>query len=249
MRKTIVAALLLMSLPATAAERLVGADIDSRTTLSFKANDAAVSKLLPEGWVANPPTEGTNKGANLTVILIDSYFGSDAAGAPTTPFKGMVLAVPAKKVGTDVVANMVVLGIAPVAEVPGPYRVYVPGQAAVDRSSSVAVDGTTTIQEKWNVSSKAGDAVEFSVQYQRGPSTRLKSQARPRSGAQPDLYRIYQLDQIIDVVKSAATGTSRASVLAFRATGPKLSELFDGSEQIVGMTSIPTYSRTIHLPE
>ena len=249
MRKAIVAVLMLMSLPATAAERLVGANIDTRMTLAFKANDAAVGKLLPEGWVVSPPSEGTNKGANLTVILIDSFFGSDAAGASTTPFKGMVLAVPAKKIGTDAAVNMVVFGIAPVAEVPGPYRVYIAGQAVVDRSSSVSADGATAIQEKWSVSSKAGDAVEFSVQYQRGPTTRLKSQARPRSGAQPDVYRIYHLDLITDVVKSAATGTSRVSGFTFRATGPKLGELFDGSEQLVGMTSTPTYTRAIYLPE
>jgi hypothetical protein len=95
------------------------------------------------------------------------------------------------------------------------------------------------------VSSKAGDAVEFSVQYQRGPTTRLKTQARPRSGAQPDLHRIYHLDLITDVVKSAATDTSRVSGFAFRAAGPKLGELFDGSEQLLGITSTPTHARDL----
>ncbi len=249
MHKAIIAALMLLSLPAIAAERLVGANVDTRTTLAFKVKDAAISKLLPAGWVASPPTDGTNKGANLTVILVDPQFVSDAAGASIPPFHSMVLTVPAKKVGTDAVVSMAVFGIAPDKEVPGPYSINTPGQATVDRSYSVSPDGATTIQEKWSVSSKAGDALEFSVRYQRGSTTRLKSQAQPRSAAQPDFYRIYQLDQIADVVKSAATGANRASALAFRATGPKLGELFDGSEQLVGITSTPTYSRTISLPE
>jgi len=54
---------------------------------------------------------------------------------------------------------------------------------------------------------------------------------------------------IADVVKSTAAGVNRATSLAFRATGPKLGELFDGSQQLVGVTSTPAYSRTIHLPE
>ena len=249
MRKPLVGALMLLSLSAVGGERLSGANVDTRTTLAFKAKDSGVAKLLPEGWVASPPSDGPNRGANLIVILVDSHFVSDAAGTAKPPLRSMVLAVPAKKVGTDAVANLVVFGIAPDAEVPGPYGVNTPGQATIDRSSSASGDGPTVIQEKWSVSSKAGDALEFSVRYQRGSTTRLKSEARPRSGARPDSYRIYQLDQIADVVKSAATGANRANALVFRAAGPKLGELFDGSEQLVGMTSTPTYSRTIYLPE
>ncbi|SRR5258706_8364174 len=78
---------------------------------------------------------------------------------------------------------------------------------------------------------------------------RLDLDARPRSGAHPDFYRIYHLDQIADVVKRIATNANRVSTFAFRATGPRLGELFDGSEQLVGVTSTPAYSRTIYLPE
>jgi hypothetical protein len=249
MRKALVAALMLLSLSAIAGERLSGANIDTRTTLAFSVKDSAVSKLLPAGWVASPPADGPNKGANLLVILVDSYFVSDAAGTSVPPFHGMVLAVPAKRAGTDAMATMVVFGIAPDKEVPGPYGVFIPGQATIERSSSVSADGTTLIQEKWSVASKAGDALEFSVRYQRGVTTRLISQARTSSGAKPEFYRIYHLDQVADVVKSAATGANRANALAFRATGPKLGELFDGAEQLIGVTSTPAYLRTIYLPE
>jgi hypothetical protein len=43
---------------ASAAEKLVATDASVRTILAFKAPDAAVQKLLPEGWQVSPPSTG-----------------------------------------------------------------------------------------------------------------------------------------------------------------------------------------------
>jgi hypothetical protein len=42
-----------------------------------------------------------------------------------------------------------------------------------------------------------------------------------------------------DVVRSTATSTDRAQKYALKATGAKLSPLFNGSEQPVGITALP----------
>ena len=68
------------------------------------------------------------------------------------------------------------------------------------------------------------------------------------SAVKPDFYRIYRLEQAADVVRSTATGTDRAQKYAFKATGAKLSPLFDGSEQLISITSVPLYTRQIFLP-
>ena len=47
---------------------------------------------------------------------------------------------------------------------------------------------------------------------------------------------------------SIATGTDRVLKYAFKATGAKLSPLFDGSEQLISITSVPFFSRQIFLP-
>ena len=39
--------------------------MDVRTILNFKVPDAAVQKLLPPGFEANPATSGPSAGANL----------------------------------------------------------------------------------------------------------------------------------------------------------------------------------------
>jgi hypothetical protein len=49
-------------------------------------------------------------------------------------------------------------------------------------------------------------------------------------------------------ILSIATGTDRVLKYAFKATGAKLSSLFDGSEQLISITSVPFFSRQIFLP-
>ena len=51
------------------------------------------------------------------------------------------------------------------------------------------------------------------------------------------------------MVRSTATSTDRAQKYAFKATGAKLSPLFNGSEQLVSITSLPFYTWQVYLPE
>jgi len=61
--------------------------------------------------------------------------------------------------------------------------------------------------------------------------------------------RIYRIEQAADVVRSTATSTDGVQKYAFKATGAKLSPLFNGSEQLVSITSLPFYTRQVFLPE
>ena len=73
---------------AFAGENLYGVNIDQRTTLWFNVPDAGIGKIIPDGWLSNPVAAGPFKGANATVVLIDSYFASDANEQPLQPFRG-----------------------------------------------------------------------------------------------------------------------------------------------------------------
>src|SRR6185312_7426592 len=42
-----------------------------RFQLDLHVNDAALTKMLPSGWVSNAATQGAAKDANLRLILID----------------------------------------------------------------------------------------------------------------------------------------------------------------------------------
>jgi hypothetical protein len=48
------------------------------------------------------------------------------------------------------------------------------------------------------------------------------------------------------VVRGA--GADRVQKIQFKASGPTLSPLFDGSEQLIGVTSDPWYTRQTFLP-
>ena len=55
MRALLLGFLLLAAGPALAAEKYVGSNVDARTILAFKVADAAVQKLLPQGWGTDGP--------------------------------------------------------------------------------------------------------------------------------------------------------------------------------------------------
>jgi len=69
-----------------------------------------------------------------------------------------------------------------------------------------------------------------------------------RPAAKPDFYRIYRVEQATDVLRSTATGVDRIMKLSFKASGDKFGQLFDGTEQLISVVSIPYYSRQTSLP-
>ena len=45
-----------------------------------------------------------------------------------------------------------------------------------------------------------------------------------------------------------ATNVDRVTKFSLKATGPKIAPLFDGSQQLIAVTSVPWYSRQVSLP-
>ena len=235
---------------ASAAEKPVGTYGELRTILSFKVPDAAAQKLLPEGWQVSSHTTALSKDANLNVVLIDLLTVQNPDGSPGETYRVAALTVPAKKKGTDATVPMVVGGFASTPSyVPGAYGNFTLASATVDRHIHTDPAGKSDVEESWEFKGNGGDAIQLQLQFARGVAVRSKIEAMPHSGVKPDFYRIYRIEQAADVVRSTATGTDRAEKYVFKATGPKLSPLFDGSEQLVSITSLPFYTRQVSLPE
>jgi hypothetical protein len=235
---------------ALAAEKLVGTYGEERTVLAFKVPETAAQKLLPEGWQASPPSTGPSKDANLNVVFVDVLTVQNPDGTPGKTFRVVALVVPAKKKGTDAVVPMVVGGFASTPSyVPGAYGNEDLASATIDRHAHTDPTGKTNVEESWEFKGDGGDAIGLQLQYDRGVATRSKAEVMPHSGVKPDFYRIYRIEQAADVVRSAATSTDRAQKYTFKATGAKLSTLFNGSEQLVSITSLPFYTRQVSLPE
>jgi hypothetical protein len=248
MRLFLLAALLALAQPAFSGEkeRLVASSLEQRTILIFKASEAAVQKTLPDGWQIAAPAAGPAKGYNLAVVFIDPILVLDAEGKPSPSARGAVLAVPAKKEGMDKSVSMIVGGLSPMA--PGPYGVYIKANAELERKAHTNAAGIAKVEENWVFAGDAGDSLELRIQYARGVPARGNLETKNYSAATPDFYRIYRLEQAVDVVRGTAAGTDTVEKLVFKASGERLAPMFDGSEQLIMVISIPWYSRQIFLP-
>jgi hypothetical protein len=172
----------------------------------------------------------------------------DPEGKPLPPRSTMVLNIPAKKTGTGEAATMVFAGFVAQAGVPGPYSVFGPASITVDRRSLAGPDGKSMINETWQAKADDGSLLDIQIEFERGTPTRSKVEAKIHSAAKPDFYRIYRFEQAADVARSTAASIDRVSKFAFKATGPTLAPIFDGTEQLISITSIPSYARSIYLP-
>jgi hypothetical protein len=235
---------------AAAGEKLVGTYGEERALLRFKVSDATVQKLLPEGWQASPDSTGPSKDANLSVVFVDVFTAQNPDGKPEDPYRVAAVVIPAKKKGTEATVPMVVTGLASIPSyAPGPYGVFAPASATVDRHVHTDPSGKSNIDEAWEFKADGGDLVQLELQYVRGSLARSKVETMPHSAVKPEFYRIYRIEQAADVVRSTASGPDRAQKYLFKATGGKLSQIFDGSEQLISITSLPFYSRQVSLPE
>ena len=250
MRKLLLALLTLAATPAVAEDnfKLISTDINVRTGLTFKVADTAVQKMLPAGWELNSPTAGPAKGFNLGITLIDYVLVQDPDGKPLPARNIVVLNIPAKKAGTSEAVTMVFAGFIAQDGVPGAYGVYGPANITVDRRSHARPDGKSMINETWQARADDGSLVDLQIEFERGVPTRSKVEAKVHSAAKPAFYRIYRFEQAADVARSTAANIDRVSKFSFKASGPKLGAIFDGTEQLVSITSIPSYSRSIYLP-
>jgi len=250
MRNLLFAILTLAAAPAIAEDnvRLFSTDINVRTGLTFKVADTVVQKMLPAGWELNSPTAGPNKGFNLGITLIDYVMVQDPEGKPLPLRNIVVLNIPAKKAGTSETATMVFGGFIAQAGVPGPYSVYGPAKITVHRGAQTGPDGKSMINETWQAKADDGSLLDVRIEFERGAPARSKVEAKIHSAAKPDFYRIYRFEQAADVARSTASGIDRVSKFSFKATGPAFGQIFDGTEQLISITSIPSYLRSIYLP-
>jgi hypothetical protein len=230
-------------------EQLYGTTLDERTVLAFKVSDNVVQKMLPDGWQIDAPAAGPSKGANLSVVLVDQILALDPEGKRVDAVRGAALVVPAKKAGMEKSVAMVIGGLfSPASYSPGPYGNFASAKADVERKIHNGPSGAADIEETWKFATEAGDAVQVQLRYTRGEPLRAKVEGLVYSALRPDFYRIYRYEQATDVARSTPTGVDRVQQLAFTASGQRLSPFFDGSEQLVSVTSIPFYSRQIYLP-
>ena len=232
-------------------QTLVQSTVDTRLQVALRVGEGELSKVLPSTWQTMLIPGGPFKGANFFLVFIDSFLVQDAQGKPD--MGGMshkvVFAVPAKHAQTGEIATVVIGGFtADVQEVPGPYRNFSHATIRRDQTLRWARIEAGAGEDFWEVRNTRGGIIELKIQYQRALPSRAKAEQKIYSATEPNFFRIYRLDMGTDIIKSVPAGMDRVQNYQFRIAVPELSKLFDGTEQLVGIATIPLYVRQIFLP-
>jgi hypothetical protein len=229
-------------------EDLFGSNVDVRNLLAYQAPEAAVQKLLPAGWEIDSAAGGPAKGANFYIVLIDSALTMDPAGKPVDGVRGFVLAIPAKNKASNAGGPMIVGGLVPSGFAPGAYGVYTAAKVSVARKSSHD-NGKVVADELWDAKADNGAAIRVKLGFVRGTPAKAKLEQKAYSGAKPDFFRIYRIEQAADVVRSAPIKVDRTTEVSVDVAGQPLTSVFDGTEQLIAIIAVPWYSRQIFLPK
>jgi hypothetical protein len=231
------------------AETLVESSLFYRIYVAFSVDEKVVQAWLPDPWKAVSVPKGPFKGANLQVLLDDRLIMQDGEGKPYVgegePFCLAALVSLGKNEKTGEVGVFIIRIYWPYDD-PGSYKNGV--KATVSREATIKSSVSGTGSELWKVQDNAGGMIEFQMDYQRGLPTRTKTEIKGLSNVDPNVLVIYRDDYVGDVVKSIPDGIERVKNFKFRVTMSELRKMFDGSEQLVGISINPSRVRLRYSP-
>ena len=230
------------------AETLVESTLFFRIYMAFSVDQKAVQAWVPAPWKVVSLPKGPFKGTNVFVLFNDWFIIQDGEGKPvhggTLCCVGLVAW--AKNPQTGELAPFVLRVYAPYDD-SGPYKNSV--KAMVFRGATLqGANLGGKASEVWKVQDSAGGTMEFLMDYQRAVPKRTKREFKVRSSVEPDFFRIYRDDYAHELLKSIPAGIDRVKNYKFRVTISELSEMFDGSEQLVGISVNPSRVRQAFLP-
>jgi hypothetical protein len=233
------------------AETLFQSTAETRLYVALRVGQAELQKLLPASWQVTSLPGGPLKETNFFIVFIDAFLVQDPQGKPDKGgiFRGVVFAVPAKHTQTGEVASVVIGGFTQnIDNVPGPYKNYAQATMRREQTHKWANLESGAGEDFWEVRDTRGGSIELRVQYQLALPLRAKLEQKIYSGAEPSFFRIYRIESATDVLKSIPAGINRVQNYQLRMAVPELSKLFDGTEQLVGISAYPLFVRQVFLP-
>lgn len=231
------------------AETLVGSNLDSRVIVGLRAPADGVQAWMPKGWTSVPFPRGPLAGANLLTVMIDRKLGMDAEGKPLSPPSRRAVAIVglAKQDDGDAV-RMYVLRIYTTAPDSDPYGNAMRAGIARESGLTGPADGGRESTDFWRVETEDGGQLVLRLNYTTGARSWTPGERLPYSAAQPDYFRIYRFEQLVDLVMSKAVGKPINGEMTLESTVLELADIFDGTEEVVAVLDIPVYIRKVFLP-
>ena len=234
------------------AETFIGSNVDNRIIVALQVGQAELQSWLPTSWQVSPIPKGPLKGTNLYLLFVDRLLDQDPKGKPARGgiCRAVALAALAKHAQTGKPALFVIRIFAPHEDINlyNPYKNSV--RATIRREYTVKGANLEpgAASDVWELRDSAGGIIKFQIEYQRALPRRVKQELRPRSSVEPDFFRIYRVDQGMDLIKSVPAGINRVQSYQLNVTVSELRKMFDGSEKVVGIIALPFYIRKLSLP-
>ena len=245
----LIASLLLLPAKQAKAETLVESSMVSRIYVAYSVNQKAVQSWLPAPWKAVSLPKGPFKGANLFIIFDDKLIDQNAEGKPDMGgiYCATILVAFGKNPQTKEFIPFVIRLYWSYDDL-GVYKNAV--KATVSREATIkgATPKSGSGSEIWKVQDSAGGILELRMDYHRAVPKLTKREYKVRSSVEPDFFRIYREDYAVSLVKSIPAGINKMRYYRFRSTMSELRKMFDGSEQLVGISVNPCHFRHIFLP-
>jgi hypothetical protein len=256
-----------VSIPPLRVEMTPGKELDlkysdgiaaARTMIALEANAAALQRRLPAGWELAPyagdDLRGKSlRGANVLVPFHEVYafrtHDNHASGLPQVSYVPFVSQ--ARKQGTETLAHFHWFTYTEdPAGVPGKYRDAT--LADITRSQSVTKErrGETQVRETFSAVAKDGE-IHLSLAYRQGGMLVWATAEKPNlplyAAEDPAILRVYQEDQVLDVVRSGPLQVDRVSEITLKVRG-ELEDVFDGNERVVAVVIQRPYMRQVYVP-
>jgi hypothetical protein len=240
-------------LPTVSAQTFVEHSAEARMQLDFVVPAEALKALLPAGWEPNIAISGAAKDCNLRMIFIDRIDITKADGSAADRGSNQLayLAVPVKQLATNTPGQMLIFGLtADVKDVPGPFGVYLHASShRMERFTSVGTGKEPLTEEHWEFTAPSGEHLEVQLKYERGVARRNSNETKFFSAAHPNFSQLFKIEQGLDIMRNATTHVrDRVKEFSYKASGGKLTSLFDGTERVVSIDALPWYNRAVYTP-
>jgi hypothetical protein len=246
------------SLPAARsaeAQTLHGIQSDrNRVMLGFRAKPEIIQEWLPSLWQLDPVQKGPLQGANFFVVMVDRIRDDDPEGNPRSHGADQIIhfAVPAKHPQTGQTVSVILSGWASnAARKPGFFQVYRPASIWAEQIIKSQDGDAEEVSDIWEVRDAAGQggmALQLQSRRLLSARTRARGEVQAISTKGPAVAQRHQFDAVADVIKSLPDGVDRVQHYAFRLDRPEFSPLFDGSEQLIGISVTHWYVRQVFTP-
>jgi hypothetical protein len=229
----------------------------SRIIVALRAPSDALQSRLPDGWEVAPyagddPRGRSLRDANLVLSFHEVTATHDpVAGSDHRALRYVAFLVPARHTASGTTAHMHFhLVTNDPAGAPGKYLDAHLGRVA-RRHERSEDGGSREVRDRFAVEGDDG-GLELSITHTPGGLTQWVTAARPdfpvRSAVDPAIERWYQEDVAFDVVRSRPLGLDRLGAFSLEVTSRALADVFDGSEEAVGVVMQPTYIRRVFVP-